>query len=874
MRLTWPLVGRGEEMRLIGAALSDPGVSGIVVSGSAGVGKSRIAREALAAAAADGREVRWVVGTSCGRGIPLGGLASWPGLVGDDSLALVCGVVDSLTAASSAGAVVGVDDPHLLDDLSLFVLDQIVSRGVAKVLLTVRSDELIPAAIQELWTFGEFERVDLQPLSLDQVTALLSATLDAAMDPHTARSLWQLTQGNTLYLRHIVEDAVGDGHLEKQSGHWRWVGDPVVGHGLVELVESRMGALPDAVGTVVDALAIGEPIELATLRRIVSAHAVEDADVRGLIRLDEIDERIEVRSAHPLYGEVRRRRAAPTRLRRLRGLLASELAAADEDGHVPALVRRGALTLDSDLEPDPPLLIGAAQGAIALGDLALADRLAGASVRAGGGPEAQFLRAHALSWLGRGREAEELLASIPVGGLTDEQRARFTYLRASNLLWALADPVRAKGVIDDGAAAVVQGPARRSIEAVSAVYWFAMDQPDAALAASRNLVLDELAPIVGAEMAWALASIHGDAGRTAEAVGAAEAGYAIAIRCSDAPHMRFNIADAHVGALVLAGRIGEALEVADSAGGQAADLPGAAHLLGPAIAGRAALGTGRLEEACALLEQAAGALAATGHELGWGYRYGVPRATALAMRGRVRDAAAALEELDELGRPFRLLNYEKALARASIAAGEGAVSEAVGMLRSAGQVACASGRFALEVMCLQAATQLGDGSCGARLRELEPMVEGPRVRLAARFAEALDSGHAAELADISAAFAEMGDRLAAVDAAAAASLAYRRRDRRGSALGCAAQAESLAQLCGATTPMLRQAREPLPFTDREREIISLIGQGMSNRDVAQRLTLSTRTVEGHIYRAMSKTGTSSREELAALLSPRNPSTRD
>ena len=61
-----------------------------------------------------------------------------------------------------------------------------------------------------------------------------------------------------------------------------------------------MGALPDAVGAVVDALAIGEPIELGTLRRIVDPDAVEEADLRGLIRLDDLDERIEVRLAHPL----------------------------------------------------------------------------------------------------------------------------------------------------------------------------------------------------------------------------------------------------------------------------------------------------------------------------------------------------------------------------------------------------------------------------------------------------------------------------------------------------------------------------------------------------------------------------------------------
>jgi DNA-binding CsgD family transcriptional regulator len=40
---------------------------------------------------------------------------------------------------------------------------------------------------------------------------------------------------------------------------------------------------------------------------------------------------------------------------------------------------------------------------------------------------------------------------------------------------------------------------------------------------------------------------------------------------------------------------------------------------------------------------------------------------------------------------------------------------------------------------------------------------------------------------------------------------------------------------------------------------------LSNREVAERLTLSLRTVESYIYRAMVKTGTTSREELAALL---------
>jgi DNA-binding NarL/FixJ family response regulator len=169
-------------------------------------------------------------------------------------------------------------------------------------------------------------------------------------------------------------------------------------------------------------------------------------------------------------------------------------------------------------------------------------------------------------------------------------------------------------------------------------------------------------------------------------------------------------------------------------------------------------------------------------------------------------------------------------------------------------------------MCLQTATQFGCRSSAARLRELEAIVEGPRVGVATRFATAIRDGKEDELSLVSSDFEMMGDIVAAVDAAAHAAMAYRRQDLRGSALSCVARAEALAASCGgADTPALRQAREPLPLTDREREIVSLLGQGLSNRDVAARLTLSVRTVEGHIYKAMTKTGTASRGQLAALL---------
>jgi DNA-binding CsgD family transcriptional regulator len=61
------------------------------------------------------------------------------------------------------------------------------------------------------------------------------------------------------------------------------------------------------------------------------------------------------------------------------------------------------------------------------------------------------------------------------------------------------------------------------------------------------------------------------------------------------------------------------------------------------------------------------------------------------------------------------------------------------------------------------------------------------------------------------------------------------------------------------------AAHPLPLTVREREIANLVAAGLSNREIAERLTVSVRTVEGHLYRACIKLDISDREELAALI---------
>jgi DNA-binding NarL/FixJ family response regulator len=55
------------------------------------------------------------------------------------------------------------------------------------------------------------------------------------------------------------------------------------------------------------------------------------------------------------------------------------------------------------------------------------------------------------------------------------------------------------------------------------------------------------------------------------------------------------------------------------------------------------------------------------------------------------------------------------------------------------------------------------------------------------------------------------------------------------------------------------------LTPREREIAALIDEGLSNRTIAERLSLETATVKNHVHNILEKLGVSSRGEAAAAL---------
>jgi DNA-binding CsgD family transcriptional regulator len=108
--------------------------------------------------------------------------------------------------------------------------------------------------------------------------------------------------------------------------------------------------------------------------------------------------------------------------------------------------------------------------------------------------------------------------------------------------------------------------------------------------------------------------------------------------------------------------------------------------------------------------------------------------------------------------------------------------------------------------------------------------------------------------------------LSAADAAAQAAVIHEHRGARRQEIESVTRAMQLATMCGgASSPAIRAAARPLPVTARELEVAELVAAGLSNREIAQQLSVSVRTVEGHVYRACLKLDVSDRDGLAAII---------
>ena len=860
----WPLVGRTEELALIADAIRARTADhsrGIVLSGAAGVGKTRVAHEAVATYGPRSARRHWIVGTATARSVPLGAFADIATDFGPDPLRRVREVIDALIGGNSE-VILGVDDAHLLDDLSAFTVHQLVTRRLATVILTIRSGETPPDAITAIWKDHHLERLELQPLSLGETTRLVEHVLDGPVHSLCARRLWQYTQGNTLYLRHLLDNEVDAGRIARPSGMWVWEGQPELSPTLAELVEARIARAPRAVRDVLDALAVTEPLDTDTLAVVVDTDALAEAESLGLVRIDADMQPAAVRLAHPMFGEVRRTNSV--RLQRLSGRIATELArkgSADPRD----VVRCAVLTIDSDLTPSAELLVAAAGAAMQLLDLRLAETLAERAVAAGGGPEAKIAHAMAITWQERGNDAENILAELAeeTSGLAQIQIA---ILRATNFAAVLGQPASAEHQLE--VLPADDQEAQAIAEALRALIDLTRGHADAAVARAATVLANPPNDGVAQMLSiWTVVTGLGDLGRIDEIEPVARRGYVLADSAAEVSHLRLALAFLEAYAYRLAGALMQSNAVIARIRRDTFDVPfeGAWHAF---LAGLSAMSRGALTETQRLCHESIAYLVnddsgrmLKGFSRSW-------LATTTAMSGKSADARrefAAIEWWDQDPDACEW-DSEKAIAEAWTHAAEGATSQAISICHGAALRERRLGRPAVEVCLLQAATQFGDSTTAARLAELAEHVQGPRAPSAAAHAAALAAGSGDGLVEASRRYEEFGDRLAAADAAAQAVIAYQNAGLRGTALTASAIAQRLAAECqGAQTPAIRAASMPQPFTDRQREIISLAAQGLSNKEIADRLTMSIRSVEGHIFRASQRVGANNREQLISML---------
>ncbi|GAC67527.1 helix-turn-helix transcriptional regulator [Gordonia soli] len=859
---SWPLVEREKEFGVIAAALrGETAGCGVVLTGDSGVGKTTLARHVTADLDSG---VRWVAGTESARSIPLGVFAHLVGpATTSDPVTYLAAARESLLA--DGHVIIGVDDAHLLDELSATLLHQLAIDRAVHIVATVRSGESVPDAVTSLWKDNHLIRITLSPFSKPQSVDLIESVLGGQLEGLSADLMWDASGGNALFLRHLVEGAREAGTLRQVNGVWQLRGRTAITSELASLLESRVDQLDGPVLEVLKYLTLCEPLDIEVLGELVGDEAVEEAEIAGLVRIVRDGRTLNVRYNHPLFGEVIRRRLGIASSRRLRGRLVTALRSRTQDSPAQR-IRLADLALESDVAVDRGLMAAAARDALMLANIPMGERFARAAVDEGGGLDAADLLARALMWQGQAAEADAVLAGFTPDLLDGPSLVRWGLQRIGNLFWALGESERADAVLEQVQGAVTDPDLELIVAGIASACALFENRLDEAIAVSDR-VLTASAPLPWA-VVWAVfggSLSRALAGRGDEVAALAERAQ-VAAAITDGL-LRFPTALGEILALTLTGCLDAAAEHAE----RYVKFSSAGQYLAWAMAGilisAVDLARGDLLSVSRRMEQTLATLDSDQVAASWNYPAHIYLVQAHAALGRPDAAADALTKARaRYGRQVAVFGPMLEIAVSWQQASAGMVTAAVESAHGAAAAARSSGQFAVEAEALHTAARFGDGSVAGRLHELAGELDGPIVAAYARHARAVADHDADELDACAAEFEALGVRLSAADAAAAAGSVHDAAGVRSATVASAAVANRLAAECGGLrTPALVEAAQPLPLTSREREIATLVAAGLSNKEIARRLTVSVRTVEGHIYRACTKLDVTDRAEIAALL---------
>jgi DNA-binding CsgD family transcriptional regulator len=845
VHLRWPFVGREAELDHVARSLA--ACQGVVLAGEAGVGKSRLLAEAIERTVDADTRVLTVRATRSSGVVPLGAFA--PLLPVDDAAASLAGAREAILAR--APAVLAIDDAHALDEASAALAHQLVTQDGVRVLATVRRGEDVPDAIVALWKDGLCERLDLEPLTRAALDRLVIEVLGGSVDGQFQHLLWSRTLGNVLFARELLAAAVESGNLVARSGIWTLTGPFTAPPRLRELIAGRLlGVRPDE-RTTLDLLALGEPLPVDLLLEIVGEQTLERLEERGLLVLDG-SARADARLSHPLLADVLLDALGPIRRRRLLRDLVTAVSARPLPVDVGDRVVRW--RIDAGLDVSAGELLTTARRYV-LVDAPLAESLTRRALATEGGNNTAAIieLAEIMAVSGRPDEAASLLGSLPSGS------AREQYRREVDLALVLAFGLnrsrdaaerleRLLDKIDDSEWGYVAGQIP--------LMWLLAGEIHEARRAAEDVLADERSSDtdrLSAELV--LIPALNLLGKPVSALDRA-----MAMLPPLADHGAFN--EYMVGQLETAVPTGHryagdldraeevALRIYDRVTQQGAGLLRGVYAL---RLGQIALWRGALVRAEQFFLEAVMALEGDAMTRASAVDH-VRYTRALAMRSDMPSALA----------PNALYAVEHGFLSSGVEAAAGDISYARALALGAARRAISTGHLSNAIFALYEAARHGAAPAAAEMLGQVPAAEGRLLPALVAAIEALAERDGDRLEEVGGRLEELGCFLHAAELTAAAATAAAAQGLATPAARLRIRAQQLAERCdGATTELLRS---PVGdgLTTREREVAGFAARGLTDAEIAARLSLSRRTVETHLYRVYAKLGVSGRRELAPL----------
>jgi DNA-binding NarL/FixJ family response regulator/energy-coupling factor transporter ATP-binding protein EcfA2 len=865
----WPIVARDDEVRQALAALEGGAeFHGVALVGDSGVGKSTLARALADTLELGGSTVRYVLGTQTGSTVPLGAFYRSVAVDAPREPAVMLAAAQR-TLEREENLVVVVDDAQLLDPLSSTLVHQLAASGGARLIVTIRSGDPVPDAVTALLKERLLLSLRVDAFTREQTEAHASAVLGGVVDARLINELHERTAGNPLLLCGLLGAGRESGVLVRTDAGWQLRGALRVNRQLHDLLESRLQSFaPEELDAVV-ILAAAEVLDWEILRGLCDTDVVSRLERTGVIQVVADGANTVVRLCHPIMGEAAMQRAGVVRTRQLSSALAQQLQKQMQTQQarsglpdVRTRIQLAQFMTRSDLTPDLDVIIDAAASAMTMSDIACGEELARFAFERGAGLSAALVLAEALAWQGRGDEVEAVLNNVEPGGADEWLMVRWGCLRAANLFFNCRRVEQARLALADVRARVDSEALLPLVTAMETA--IACFSGDVRTALNLGFAVCSSDAQPGVRMwattwtCWALALT----GRFGEVRRVADANRAAAFDHSG-PN-RFAIGLAEVVALTAAGDCLAAERVWERFAPTIRGWPAAEAFL-HAMLGLVQLARGALSAACSAFQDSISAMS-RGFLSGWVMLVSAWCAQAEGARGDGAAAAAALRRSEEAYGPHvAVFLPELELARAWERASAGQTSEAQMHAACAAQIARQCGMYAVEMRALHTAVRLDDGSHAERLGELATTLNTPMAEAVAMHARGL-ADHDGDVLDAAAhRFADMGAMALAADAAAQAAREHARTGQRGKETKSSTRAHGLARQGGIRTPAVDEAASPLPITAREREIARLVAAGLSNRQIADRLVVSVRTVEGHVYRIFAKLGIDDRDQLVHLV---------